>query len=142
MRTYSSSLLEKTMAPYLHELMGFHPREWVLNFDNIALTNKNEDLALFELSEDGIYTGHYFFNSRGKEAYEAAQKFLKEVFSRRYDVKVIRGLTPLDKKGALWMNRKLGFKEYGEINTDAGPCRLVFLTRLEWEQLNKEKLNG
>lgn len=142
MRTYSITLIEKTMTPYLHEVAGFDPVKWVLDWNNIALTNKNEDLALFELSEDGIYTGHYFFNSRGKEAYEAAQKFLKEIFSKQYDVKVIRGLTPLDKKGALWMNRRLGFIEYGDIDTPDGPCRLVLLTRPEWIEQNKENVNG
>lgn len=137
MRTQDLELFLRTMKPYLDDIAYFDPEEWLSDPDNIALTNDNEDLALFDFNSDGIYTGHYFFNSRGKEAYNAAQDFLKEIFTD-YNLKVIRGYTPLDKKGALWMNKKLGFTEYGNVETHIGPCRLVFLTKLEWATMNKE----
>lgn len=138
MRTKDLELLLRTMAPYLPEIKGFYPEQWLNDDRNIALTNDKEDLGLFQFDGDGLYTGHYFFNSRGKEAYKTGVAFLKEIFNDPYDVRVIRGITPHDKKGALWMNRKLGFKEYGDIDTCIGPCRLVLMTKPEWVELNKE----
>lgn len=138
MRTYKIEKIKSAVKQYSEEIVGFNPEEWIENKKNIALINDNDDVALFE-NQTGLTNtvcGHYFFFSRGKEAIKAAQEFLYEVFTTTY-VETITGLTPLDNKGALWMNRRLGFKEYGDIDTVVGPCRFVFLSKEQWKDLNK-----
>jgi hypothetical protein len=108
---------------------------WLGDGDNVALTNDIGDIALFERNYLGIYTGHYFFRSKGKTARANAKEFLHEIFTE-YPVDVIRGMTPLENLGARWMNKQLGFTGYGVLETSEGPCELVILTKQEWEQLS------
>jgi hypothetical protein len=61
---------------------------------------------------------------------------LKEIFTGPYDVEVIEGLSPLGKLGARWLNRKLGFKSHGVVDTVSGPCEIVIMTKNEWRQLH------
>ena len=138
-RTYDLKKVKQAVAQYSEEIEGFEPEEWLSNELNIALINKNDDVALFEnqLGLENTVCGHYFFFSRGKEAVKAAKDFLKEIFSDDYYVETIIGLTPLDHKGALWLNRKLGFQEHGEVSTSVGPCRFVMLTKEQWKDSNK-----
>lgn len=135
MRTFDYFTITKAVAQYAEEIVGFDPGEWTDNEENVALTNDNYDVALFErlhLNPVAVY-GHYFFWSRGKEARKAANNFLEEIFTGDYGVQVILGLTPVNNKGALWMNRQLGFKELDTIPTTIGDVRLVQLTKKEWE---------
>ncbi len=139
MRTYDVEKIKAAVAQYATDIVGFDPEEWVTNKKNVALINDNGDIALFETQSDLFNTvcGHYFFFSRGKDALKAAKEFLEEVFTTTY-VEVITGLTPLDNKGALWMNRRLGFKEYGEVSTEVGPCRFVMMSKDQWKKATKE----
>lgn len=124
--------LMKTMEPYAAELKGFYPVEWLSNSDNVCLTDGNGNFTLFERTDPTVVIGHYFLVDRGKRAFELCREFLEEIFTGPYEVDAIFGLTPLDKKGALWMNKRLGFKTIGEIETIAGPCEMVRLTKKEW----------
>jgi hypothetical protein len=130
MRTYSADVLFEATKNY--ETHGFYPEEWIKNEDNVALINNLGDLALFERQSAGVVYGHYFFNSRGKDALKAAKEFLYEIFTNDYDVKVIIGLTPEEHLGARWLNRKLGLKSQGILETFAGPHELVILTKQDW----------
>lgn len=132
-RNYSAFDLMETMGPYEHELKGFHPEEWLADEDNVCLTDGHGNFTLFERMTENIVYGHYFLVARGREALDLCRKFLAAVFDGPYGVEIIMGLTPLDKKGALWMNRKLGFKSLGIQDTIAGECDLVRLTRKEYE---------
>ncbi len=136
MRTYSIDKVKKATSQYAEEIVGLDVVEWLSNPYNVALTNSNDDVAMFErvhASPSTVY-GHYFFWSRGKEARDAAKQFLKEIFTGNYNVQVILGLTPLEHKGALWLNRQLGFKEIGQTDSVVGELRMVMLTKKEWEQ--------
>ena len=137
-RTYDINLILQATEQYSKDIEGFYPKQWIQNPLNIALINSNQDVGLFEnqYKLEKTVCGHYFFFSRGKEAIKAAQEFLEEVFTNTY-IETIIGLTPLDHKGALWLNRKLGFKENGEISTAVGPCKFVLLTKEQWKDLNK-----
>lgn len=121
-----------TMSPYENELVGFDPVEWLANGDNVCLTDGHGNFTLFERSVPKTVIGHYFLVARGKEAFAICKEFLDEIFSGPYDVKIIYGLTPVEKKGALWMNKRLGFKSHGLIDTVAGPCEMVSMTKEDW----------
>ncbi len=138
-RTYDEEKVKQATAQYAEEIVGLDHKQWLANEKNIALINANDDVALFEnqVNLTNTVCGHYFFFSRGKNAVKAAKEFLQEVFSDVYYVETITGLTPQDHKGALWMNKQLGFKDYGQMETEVGPCRFVLLTKEQWKDLNK-----
>jgi hypothetical protein len=140
-RTFDVGKVSKAVQQY-GEVEGFDPLSWLENTKNVALTNENDDIALFERQEDMgdvFVCGHYFFWSRGKEAIKASKEFLVEVFEGPYSVEVIMGLTPLDHKAALWMNTKLGFKSHGTVDTVIGPCRFVVMTKQQWKELSSNE---
>ncbi len=135
MRTYNLEKVRTATAQYADEIEGLNIKEWLQNPLNVALINDKDDIALFEnqAALKDTVCGHYFFFSRGKEAIKAAEEFLKEIFSEDYTVQTITGLTPVEHKGALWMNRTLGFKNHGNVDTVIGPCRFVMLTKEQWK---------
>lgn len=117
------------MRPFMHELKGLYPDQWLLDDNNIALTN-GPDYALFEWTGPGVYYGHYFCTS-GK-ATEFGKECLKYMFNEA-GAEVIKGLTPVEKRAAKIVSRRLGFKSYGEVDTYNGPHELFILTKHEWE---------
>jgi hypothetical protein len=135
MRTTDLAIVKAATDPWADDLRGFWPEAWLAVEGNVALTNENGDVALFErhyLQPHSVF-GHYFFHSRGIAAYRAAVEFLEEAFTGPYDIETIMGLTPHTKKGALGLNTKLGFTSLGTVETPAGPCEMVFLTKPDWE---------
>lgn len=134
-RTFSVSLVADATEPYKDELDGFDPLSWMYHGDNIALTD-GENVSLFGRLSDGIYTGHYFFVARGKAAVKVSFEMLDYLF-KETDIQIIRGLTPLHKLGARWMNRRLGFKGVGAIDTPQGPCELFVLTKKDYTEMRK-----
>lgn len=131
-RTKNFDDINQATKAHLHKLTSFDPRIWTEDDSNVALINENKDVALFQRSAPRVVFGHYFFHSRGRAALNAATDMLKEIFTGPYNVEVIQGLTPLEKLGARWLNRKLGFTSHGVTDTVAGPCEIVILTRNEW----------
>ena len=138
-RNHDVGLLMETMGPYEDELVGFYPEEWLANKDNVCLTDGNGNFTLFQRFSPEVVMGHYFLKARGKEAIKLCEEFLEEIFTGPYNVSIIQGITPHNKLGALWMNKKLGFKSSGTVNTIAGLCELVVLSKLDWE---RTKANG
>lgn len=132
--TTDVTLITEATKRYAEDIVGFNPEDWLGNNDNIALTDMFGNVSLFEWFSPGIYTGHYFFVDRGKQAIEIAEAMLARVFMNE-DVRVIRGVTPLTQLGARWLSRHLGFKGYGITDTVTGPCEIFILTKEEY--LNK-----
>jgi RimJ/RimL family protein N-acetyltransferase len=137
MRTTNKSLVLGAVSQYPPATEAVNLESWLMCEQNIALTNENKDVALFERNEFNpiaVY-GHYFFWSRGRDAVKAAKQFLEEVFTtKHYGVEVIVGLTPVDNKAALWMNRRLGFKQVDTLRGPDGDVQMVTLTKQDWEQ--------
>lgn len=139
-RTKDVKKVVDAVSQYQEEVLGFEPDDWLKNHDNVALV-KGDDVSLFERQYDlgdDVVCGHYFFFSRGRAARDTAKEMLKEAFTGPYNINRIAGLTPVDHRGALWMNKQLGFKSYGQVDTPAGPCEFVLLTKQEWENSQNE----
>ncbi len=109
MRTFDVETVVKAVNLYAEEIVGFEPELWLQNPLNIALTNANGDVALFENQADLKNTAcaHMFFFSRGKQALEVGNEFVKEVFNDTY-VETLIGLPPSEHKASAWVARKLG----------------------------------
>ena len=134
-QSYSKEALLETMSPVLQSLTGFDIKDWGQNSDNIILTGNNKDFALFELEYDKVYFGHIFCrDKRGKDAVNFSVKALTYMYDNYAEV--INGLVPIENRHVTIMMRKLGFKFYGVINTEAGLMTHLILTKKEWRELH------
>ena len=135
-RTYNPEDVLQATEQYKHKLEDFDVDSWLANHDNIALINEHNDVSLLLRIMPAVVIGHYFYHSRGKDAVRTAKAMREEIFSGDYNVEVIEGLSPLENLGARWLNKQLGFKSYGVVDTTSGPCEVVMLTKDEWRLLN------
>lgn len=106
--------------------------EWLSNPTNIALENDLGDIALFEIGFKNIYSGHYYFKSRGKQAIKSAKEFLDHLFNTCYNIHVLIGLTPITNKPARWMSRQVGFKSHGIVEGPKRQYEMFILTKREF----------
>lgn len=138
-RSYDADLLCSALEPY-PELIGedFDPNEWVENEENVLL-HEDDNCGIFEHEYPGVYSGHYFFKVRGKEAHDLAIKMLKAMFET-HGARTIKGMTPTEKLGARMLTRRLGFTSYGLYDTPYGEYELFVLTIDEFyhNQLTKD----
>lgn len=130
-RTFDPVIVDEATGG--HHGGDFDPTLWLSNPSNIALVNSSGDVNLFQFEREGLYIGHFFYKSRGRAALTAAREMLAFVFSYP-EVEVLIGLTPVDKLGAKWLTRKLGFKSYGEVDTIPGRCEMFVLGRNEYKK--------
>lgn len=135
MRSFDGQKLDAVMrgTPALTHILCDIPT-WVSNPFNIALED-DRSFGVFEYERPGVYTGHYFFdkNRRGRKAIDLSKKMLSEMFSD-YGAMIIRGLTPVDHKAAVWLTLRLGFINQGIVNTIAGPCYIFTLSRDDFQK--------
>lgn len=128
-KTNSLSIITKALSLSPEPLQGFKAEDWAfVNSDNICLTD-GESCAFFEKDSDGSFYGHWFFFKKGKEAKQLAALCLDYMFKV---TSVIKGLTPLENREAQYMARHMGFKSYGNVETQAGDMVLFIQTRQEW----------
>lgn len=131
-RSYDYETLDNVVAPYKHEWVGFNAQSLVQNPLNILVTDGNKNFGLFEYEEPLTYYGHYLFSVRGEDkTYKTAYKLL-DFFFTNFPVETILGLTPVEHKGALRLNKKIGLKTYGLTDTEAGWHYEVKLTRKDF----------
>lgn len=102
---------------------------------NIVLEAPGNNFSVFEYSLPYVYTGHYYFETvRGKEAVRISKEMLYEIFNR-YGAKVIRGLTPVDNRAAVWMSRHIGFTDTGIVDSIVdGPCHVFTLGYADFQR--------
>ena len=119
-------LLEK-----YRDIMGDVDLEEYFKDKNHISIQKDNDVALFTYNYPGLYTGHYFFESRGKAAKDRAKEILEEVFTK-HPVLTIRGLVPIHNKASKWMTRQLGFTSYGMTETNTDECEIFLLSKEDY----------
>lgn len=135
-RVYDPIIIRAALDRYPFDAIELDIEDWLRN-PVIILSDDDDNLGLFEEYFHGVWTGHYFFKTRGKAAKDLSIKMLREIFEV-YGAKAVRGLTPIEHKAALWMARHLGFKSYGELDTSAGKCVLFVMTKDEFKEKHNE----
>tara|TARA_Y100001956_G_C4129734_1_gene193096 strand:+ start:27403 stop:27813 length:411 start_codon:yes stop_codon:yes gene_type:complete len=126
--------LEEDMKDFSGEWHGFKPEVLVNDEENILLTDNNGNYSLFEYKSEGVYEGHYLFkNARGRAAVKVSKEMLDKFFSFPFVVAVV-GRTPDYHKGALWLNKQLGFETITTQEREGTEYEVVLLTR---ERFNK-----
>lgn len=129
-RTYDGEALAEAMESFKDETLGFDPREWIADPDNIALTDGEGNYNLFQYDTVGVYWAHTYFNTaRGREAIKLCKDSLDWAFSVDSPIRVIKGITPLYKQGARWLNRQIGLESHGIIRTKDGVGELFILDK-------------
>lgn len=118
-----ATLLAANVPPEWRGL-PFSASAWLAQDGNIALRVDN-DLAMFEWIEPGVYLGHTWFASRGKRALANGRAMLRAMFD--HGASEIRGETPVAKPEAMLFARRLGFTYAGEAERPIGRVRLCSL---------------
>lgn len=134
MRTYDVSLITPAIDLFLGADNTVDPTEWISNSDNIVLVNDKGDMALFEKGIKHIYTGHYYFKSKGRKAIDSGLELLDELLNSCYNIDVITGLAPIEHLGARWISRKLGFTSHGIVDLNDKHYELFILTKKEFNK--------
>lgn len=132
MRTWDANKIAAAIKQFLKSEELVDPIEWLSNPDNIVLENSCGDLSLFERGIKDVYTGHYYFKSRGRSAITAGTDFLDELFNTCYNIHVVTGLVPLTHLGARWLSKRLGFKSQGIVRVHDKPYEMFIITKKEF----------
>ncbi len=134
MRTWDAVKIATAIKHFLGTEEQVDVIEWLSNSDNIALENDRGDLAIFEygLPTQKVYSGHYYFKSRGRVAIIAAREFLDELFNSCYNIGILMGMVPIDRRDVKWITRQLGFTSYGLEEARGKQYELFILTKKEF----------
>lgn len=134
MRTWNALKIGVVIGHLLKSDDLVDPIEWLANPVNIALENSVGDLAIFEYAfpTQKIYSGHYYFQSRGKQAIQSGRDFLDELFNTCYTINVLTGMVPVEHLGAKWITRRLGFTSHGIEEVHGKEYELFILTKKEF----------
>lgn len=133
-RSYDPDLLQEAYQrrPNYDSSQELDWVDWLSNEKNVMLVDELGNVGIAAEYIPGTSTAHWFFVSRGKEAMEVARKMLTYMFDE-LNYKTIRGLTPVELRGARMLARKMGFKSYGILDyPDGEQCELFCLTKEEF----------
>jgi hypothetical protein len=125
-RSYDLHLL-KQAGGMLERNDGFDWAHWLDDENNIMLI-ENDDVGLATFEYFGLYTVHWFYESRGRDAIGVAKRMIKWMFDNT-GCQVIRGLTPIDIKPARWLAKHVGLKSYGTVSFADETCELMMTTK-------------
>ena len=133
-RSYSVIDMQKVKTMYPEGFPNWVDlEEWLAHGQNIMYI-ENESVGLLSWDYDGVYTGHWFFSVRGKEALNLAKRMLSRLFDTT-NARVVRGITPVELKGARYLAKKLGFISLGIEEWD-GPHEIMCLTKQAFKEAN------
>lgn len=108
----------------------FDWKSWLEN-DNNVMFEDERSVGLATHEYPGVFTVHWFFEKRGRDAIKLAREMIGEMFEK-YGAELVRGLTPCDNKAARWATRMVGLTSYGLVETTIGPHELFCMTKNEF----------
>ena len=134
MRTWDAVKIGAAIKHFLGTEEQVDVIDWLSDPANIVLENGRGDLAVFEygIPTKKIYSGHYYFKSRGRGAIKAAREFLDEIFNSCYNIDVLMGMVPVERRDVKWITRQLGFTSYGLEEARGNHYELFILTKKEF----------
>lgn len=134
-------LLRATDLPEIHSTR----QDFItwFNMPNNLMFAEGENVGLATFDYPGLYTLHWYFKVKGREAIDLAKRMLANLFEN-YGAEAVRGLIREDLKAARWACRQVGLKSHGLIEFPNGQKDELFtITKDEFlNSLNKEKENG
>ena len=131
-------LLEATDLPYIHTTREDFKR-WFENPKNLMFAEgRNVGLATYEYP--GMYSLHWYYEVRGREAIELGKKMVRNLFDN-YGAETLRGFIRMDLKASRWAVRQVGFNSYGILTFPDGEDNELFMVTKD-EFYKKEENNG
>lgn len=129
-RSYDFKLMKEASEEFNGP--SFNYQGWLDNKNNVMLVD-GDDVGLATFEYPGVYTVHWFFVSRGRQALRTAKLMLGHMFEV-YDAKILRGLTPVNLKAARWLAKQAGLTSYGIVECLDGPHEIMCITRHDYEK--------
>ena len=133
-RTYDPDVLRSIGDEFLKE--EFLPI-WLGNPHNVLLI-EDEDIGIATHEYPGLYTVHWFFKRRGREALKLARRMFAYMFEN-HGAQALRGFTPVNNKAARWASRQVGLKSQGLISTPDGREHEFFIITKDEFYNDKER---
>ena len=118
---------------YLTELlgedftMGPDNHTWV-NIERNLMYRLGDDVGLATYDYPGVYTVHWFFKSKGKEALRVARIMLDYLFMK-HEPEVLRALVLMENKPSRYMAKYMGFEHLSVEEFSDGPTEVMILTK-------------
>jgi RimJ/RimL family protein N-acetyltransferase len=131
-RSFSPADLEDAISLY-PQLSDLDCKEWVADTNNVML-REGDSTGIFAYEYPGLYTGHYFFRTKGGATISLANKMLGWMFDN--GAEAIRGLTKTDNLPALRVTRHLGFNSCGLTITENGEHEIFVMVKDEFRKRN------
>ena len=91
-----------------------------------------QDVGLATYDYPGVYTVHWYYQSRGRDAIELAKKMCALMFTD-YGAQALRGIIKHRLKASRWATRQVGFKSTGFVTDAHGEeCEVLCATKDEF----------
>lgn len=139
-RSFDTEVMKAAVAPYPDIMPSpFDFEGWLANHLNIMyVVDGNVGLATYEYP--GVYNAHWFFKARGKEALDIAFAMYDDLFNVQ-GAKAVRGITPVELRGARYLAKRIGFISMGIEEYPDGFYDIMVLTKNDFN-LKQEERNG
>lgn len=131
-------LLRATNLPEIHSNQEDF-RTWFDMPKNLMFT-EGENVGLATYEYPGVYTVHWYYKVRGREAIELGKRMLKNLFDN-YGAETVRGVVRTDLKASRWAARQVGYKSVGIFKFPDGSENEIFILTKQ-ELLDKMKDNN
>lgn len=119
-QSFDPEVLKAARGEYI-----FEDEKWLATPGNIMAVY-GEDVGLATFDYQGLYTIHWFFKSRGKEALIAGKALLQFLFDNT-DAVALRGLTAIDNRPARRLAKYFGFETISIEEFWDGPHEVMIL---------------
>jgi len=92
----------------------------------------DEDVGLATYDYPGVYSVHWYYNSRGRDAIELGKKMCTKLFTD-HGAQTLRGIIKKHMKASRWATRQVGFKSQGFVLDKNGEeCEVLCATKDEF----------
>lgn len=131
-RSYDPDILTVACSPYDYHF-GPDNATWLANHDNLMYV-EGENVGLATFDYPGMYTLHWFYKSRGKEALKVCKRMIEKLIAEQ-DVKVLRGVIHMDNKPSRFLAKRMGFQRVSIEEFLDGPNELIYMTKEVFNQI-------
>lgn len=115
---------------------SFDVNDWLDPLNGNIMLVDGDNIGLATKEYPGVYTVHWFYKVRGREAIRLARKMLDHMFTK-YGALAVRGVTKTDMKAARWASRQVGMRSYGFVQFKDGEHELFCMTKEEFYGRNR-----
>jgi hypothetical protein len=140
MRSYDPEVFKKATETYREKVPEDFPFEaWLEDRRNVMYdVDGNVGLGTFEYP--GMYSAHWFFHAKGKEALDIAFKMYDDLFNN-IGAKAVRGVTPIDLRGARYLAKRIGFTtvSFEDFKDGNGLHEVMVLTKEDFIRKQAER---